>query len=108
MAEGPAKPVCNGQIDLESFSVCIHGHVAPGTHCMALTPLLLATLWPTRMQVSLVVVSGREVCVREASEDSGVMHELQALLLPANSPELDLNSDSICLNWINSECDGVR
>ncbi|EFJ43697.1 hypothetical protein VOLCADRAFT_118984 [Volvox carteri f. nagariensis] len=36
-------------------------------------------------EISLVVVAGREVC---------------ALLLNATDPELDLNSESICLTWV--------
>lgn len=56
----------------------------------------------TQEEVSLIVVSGREVCVRDAVDaKAGVQYDLQALLLGANNPELDLNSDSICLNWVN-------
>jgi NAD+ diphosphatase len=60
-------------------------------------------------EVSLVVVAGREVCVREASDAGradgmlGPMYDLQALLMGATDPELDLNSDSICLNWTEGE-----
>ncbi|GLC36159.1 hypothetical protein PLESTB_001374200 [Pleodorina starrii] len=76
-------------------------------------------------EVSLVVVAGREVCVRESSSslrtsDSTLggagtgtaattsaggasmapAADLQALLLNATDPELDLNSESICLTWV--------
>ncbi|GFR52546.1 hypothetical protein Agub_g15121 [Astrephomene gubernaculifera] len=74
-------------------------------------------------EISLVVVAGREVCVRESSgastsSQSGAFGgaggattsgggasatsgaDLQALLLNATDPELDLNSDSICLSWV--------
>lgn len=65
-------------------------------------------------EVSLVVVAGREVCVREApdtggSAGSGILvpqFDLQALLMGSTDPELDLNSDSICLNWMNGACAG--
>ncbi|PNW78451.1 hypothetical protein CHLRE_09g396900v5 [Chlamydomonas reinhardtii] len=78
-------------------------------------------------EVSLVVVAAREVCIREspgaggsASSQSGAFGgagaggqntsaggasvtaaaDLQALLLSATDPELDLNSESICLTWV--------
>ncbi|GIL76818.1 hypothetical protein Vretimale_8708 [Volvox reticuliferus] len=81
-------------------------------------------------EISLVVVAGREVCVRESSSslrssgstgDAGggtggtnttatttsgggvsaaPAADLQALLLNATDPELDLNSESICLTWV--------
>ncbi|KXZ49974.1 hypothetical protein GPECTOR_18g130 [Gonium pectorale] len=73
-------------------------------------------------EVSLVVVAGREVCVRDAtaSQSGGIGNgavstsaggastlnpgmDLQALLLSATDPELDLNSDSICLTWVHEE-----
>lgn len=55
-------------------------------------------------EVSLIVVAGREVCVRDAIDARiGVQYDLQALLLSSGNPELDLNSDTISFNWINGE-----
>ncbi len=77
-------------------------------------------------EVSLVVVAGREVCVRETTAPSlssetlggggagtsggggsssltAASVDLQALLLSATDPELDLNSESICLTWVHGK-----
>jgi len=53
-------------------------------------------------EVSLIVVAGREVCVRPTiSEDAAgtLQQDLQALLLGATDPELDLNSEHIAYTW---------
>lgn len=57
-------------------------------------------------EVSLVVVSGREIVVRQAGPEAqaaGVQQDLQALLLPMDDPELDLQGEELALNWSSGE-----
>lgn len=53
-------------------------------------------------EVSLVVVAGREVCVRSPSgplSPAKLQQELQALLLKSDDPELDVHSEQTSLKW---------
>jgi NAD+ diphosphatase len=56
-------------------------------------------------EVSLIVVSGRDVVVRPIGPDSspGVHQDLQALLLRTDDPELDLQGEQLLLRWTPSE-----
>lgn len=56
-------------------------------------------------EVSLIVVSGRDVVVRPIGPDStpGVHQDLQALLLRTDDPELDLQGEELMLRWTPSE-----
>ncbi len=58
-------------------------------------------------EVCLVVVAGRELCVRtseaEQQQQEGAEQELQVLLLSASDPQLDLNSDFMSFLWSPSE-----
>lgn len=57
-------------------------------------------------EVSLIVVSGRDVVVRPIGPEStpGVHQDLQALLLRTDDPELDLQGEELMLRWTPSEC----
>eukprot|EP00882_Tetradesmus_deserticola_P021131 GHRQ01022869.1.p1 GENE.GHRQ01022869.1~~GHRQ01022869.1.p1 ORF type:complete len:187 (+),score=21.47 GHRQ01022869.1:67-627(+) len=57
-------------------------------------------------EVSLIVVTGRDVVVRPVGPDStpGVHQDLQALLLRTDDPELDLQGEQLLLKWTPSEC----
>ncbi|KAL6756727.1 NUDIX hydrolase domain-like protein [Haematococcus lacustris] len=66
------------------------------------------------LEVALLPVAGRDVAFRQQSHQGhdapGVLlppgaasHDLQMLLLAANDPQLDLNSDFICLQWYQDE-----
>lgn len=55
-------------------------------------------------EVSLIVVSGREVVVRPGDSTPGVLQDLQALLLRANDPELELGGEQLLLRWTPSGC----
>lgn len=59
-------------------------------------------------EVSLIVVTGRDVVVRPVGPDStpGVHQDLQALLLRTDDPELDLQGEQLLLKWTPSECAG--
>lgn len=56
-------------------------------------------------EVSLIVVSGRDVVVRPIGPEStpGVHQDLQALLLRTDDPELDLQGEELMLRWTPSE-----
>ncbi len=56
-------------------------------------------------EVSLIVVSGRDVVVRPIGPDStpGVHQDLQALLLRTDDPELDLQGEELMLRWTPSK-----
>jgi hypothetical protein len=56
-------------------------------------------------EVSLIVVTGRDVVVRPVGPDStpGVHQDLQALLLRTDDPELDLQGEQLLLKWTPSE-----
>lgn len=60
-------------------------------------------------EVSLIVVSGRDVVVRPIGPDStpGVHQDLQALLLRTDDPELDLQGEELMLRWTPSESASV-
>lgn len=58
-------------------------------------------------EVSLIVVSGRFVCIRpspsssSSSSPAGSLHELQALLLGIMDAQFDFNSEQISFTWID-------
>ncbi|WIA10138.1 hypothetical protein OEZ85_010345 [Tetradesmus obliquus] len=56
-------------------------------------------------EVSLIVVTGRDVVVRPVGPDStpGVHQDLQALLLRTDDPELDLQGEQLLLKWTPSD-----
>jgi hypothetical protein len=58
-------------------------------------------------EVSLIVVSGRSICVRNTTSDvtnPNIDQDLQALLLGINDPQLDLNSEFISFVWQRGQC----
>lgn len=61
-------------------------------------------------EVSLIVVTGRDVVVKPIGPDSspGIAQELQALLLHADDPELDLQGEQLLLRWTPSAWIGLK
>jgi hypothetical protein len=57
-------------------------------------------------EVCLVVVSGRELCIRPlpAEQQGEESLELQVLLLQATDPQLELNTDQPLFLWSEGEC----
>lgn len=47
-------------------------------------------------EISLVVVAGREICVRNAVASQ---QDLQALLLKMDDPDLQLQTEQLCMTW---------
>eukprot|EP00798_Chlamydomonas_sp_ICE-L_P022078 gene22078-29142_t len=56
-------------------------------------------------EVSLLVVAGREVASRPTDNpaEPSVLQDLQALLMASSDPEIDLQSENICLQWKDPE-----
>jgi NAD+ diphosphatase len=54
-------------------------------------------------EISLVVVAGREICVRNAVASQ---QDLQALLLKMDDPDLQLQTEQLCMTWSSGGCRG--